>query len=108
MKVSHAFTLIGVGVCAVGIAATQGCSSGSSTPSGDGGTTARNPPPAKPSGPTTTSTTEHNYALAKLYLGDTDRGGVASQTAWKTYGFDIDHKVTTKDSTDVCTLASGA
>jgi len=108
MKVSHAITLFGLAVGAFGAAATQGCSSSSSSPAGDGGTGSSNTPPAKPSGPTTTSTTEHNYALAKLYLGDTDRSGVASQTAWKSYGYNIDGKITTKDSTDVCTLAAGA
>jgi hypothetical protein len=46
--------------------------------------------------------------MTKLYLGATDRSGVASQTAWKPYGLNIDGKVTTRDSTDVCRLANGA
>jgi hypothetical protein len=107
MKVSHAITLVGLGVGALGIAATQGCSSSSS--SGGGGPTETGivPPPA-PTGPTTTSTQEHNFALHKIYLGDTDRTGVINNSAWKSYGYNIDGKISTKDSTDVCTLTSGA
>ncbi len=48
------------------------------------------------------------FAFNKFFFGDTDRMGVSSQTAWKQYGADIDHKTTDRNSTDVCTLASGA
>ncbi len=109
MKVTHAITLVGLGIGAVGIAATQGCSSSSSTPAGDAGTgggTGITPP--KPTGPATTVTAEHNFAMSKLYLGDTDRAGVSNQLAWKAFGYNLDNKITTKDSTDVCGLASGA
>jgi hypothetical protein len=34
--------------------------------------------------------------------------GVANANAWKSYGYNLDNKVTTLSSTDVCTLASGA
>jgi hypothetical protein len=108
MKVSHAVTLVGLGIGAVGMVASQGCSSPSSPAAGDGGTAGTSIEPPTPTGGATTVTAEHNYALSKLYLGDTDRAGVSSQTAWKAYGFDIDHKISTKDSTDVCSLASGA
>jgi len=47
-------------------------------------------------------------AIKKFYLGDTDRMGVASQTAWKKYGMNLDGKTTDRLSTDVCTLATGA
>ncbi len=109
MKVSHAITLVGLCMGASGVAATQGCSSSSTTtPAGDGGTTGTSITPPQPTGPATTVTTEHNFALSKLYLGDTDRAGVSSQTAWKAFGYNIDSKISTKDSTDVCGLASGA
>ena len=67
-------------------------------------------PPTPPSGaaPHPMGTTPHDYALHRLYLGDTGRTGVASSDAWKSLGYNIDDLVTTKLSTDVCTLAAGA
>lgn len=47
-------------------------------------------------------------AIRSLYLGDTDRKGKASTTAWKGYGFNLDGKISTKDSTDLCKPAAGA
>jgi hypothetical protein len=49
-----------------------------------------------------------NFAFRHYYLGDTDRTGVTSSTAWRQLGTNIDGKVTTATSTDVCTLAAGA
>jgi hypothetical protein len=46
-------------------------------------------------------------AIKKLYVGDTDRNGVASAVAWKSYGVNLDGKTTDSTSTDVCTLAAG-
>jgi hypothetical protein len=63
--------------------------------------------PAAPSGGTPTSKS-HNYAMHKLYMGDSDRTGVTSADAWKSFGYNLDNLVTTKDSTDVCKLAAGA
>jgi hypothetical protein len=85
----------------------------STPPSGD---TCQSPgvsctlPPGAPSGatPPAGSTSPHNYALHKLYLGDTDRTGVASSEAWQGFGYNLDDRVTTAASTDVCTLAAGA
>jgi hypothetical protein len=60
-------------------------------------------PPTKPSGGTP-ATTPHNFAVRTLYLG-TDRNGTPDlNNAWKSYGFDLDGRVTTAQSTDVCTL----
>jgi hypothetical protein len=50
----------------------------------------------------------HNYAVHKLYLGDTDRLGVTNPNAWRALGYDLDGKITTQSSTDVCTLSAGA
>lgn len=47
-------------------------------------------------------------AIHKLYLGDTDRQGKSGATAWKDFGFDLDGKISTKDSTDLCKPAAGA
>ena len=49
-----------------------------------------------------------NFAFRQYYLGDTDRTGVSSSTAWQEFGANIDGKVTTASSTDVCTLSAGA
>ncbi len=53
-------------------------------------------------GPTTT------FAVRDVFLGESDRNGVLSATAWKSFGRNVDGLVTTKSSTDVCTLFSGA
>jgi hypothetical protein len=74
------------------------------------------PPPPAPGGPpvappdagTTTTTTEQNFATKTLFMGDTDRNGVANLNAWKSFGYDMDGKTTTAVSTDVCTLFAGA
>jgi hypothetical protein len=105
MKLSHGLTLAGIGIGTfVTLAALQGCSSSSSPAS----TSSVGGPPAKPSGPATTSTEEHNFALQTLFLGDQDRSGVTSQTAWKSFGYNLDGKVSTASSSDVCTLQAGA
>jgi len=46
-------------------------------------------------------------AIKKLYLGDTDRQGAKSATAWKNFGFNLDGKVSTPDSTDLCKPRAG-
>jgi hypothetical protein len=121
MKLSHGLGLTGLGlfgaVLAVsglgmtGVACSS--SSGGGSSSGGSGDTCANAsngcivqPPA-PSGGSPTSAS-HNYAVHTLYLGDTDRTGVTNSAAWKAYGYNLDNLVTTKSSTDVCTLYAGA
>jgi hypothetical protein len=105
MKFSRAWVLAGVGVSALGLSmAVQGCSSSSPTSSGAG----RVPPTLPPGSPQTSTQAEHNYALHKLFLGDTDRNGVTNLNAWMDYGYNLDEKITTRDSTDVCQLAANA
>jgi hypothetical protein len=110
MKLFGAYGLAGaIGVCAAGVALGIGCSSSTSSPAGggpDAGPALGVPP--QPGGSTTTSMTPHNYALHKLYLGDTTRAGQQSDTAWASYGYNLDNKNTTRASTDVCALVSGA
>jgi hypothetical protein len=71
-----------------------------STP--DAGVTGQ--PPAM-TGPPTTSTQTHNFAIHHLYLGDDDPNPAytADPNAWKSIGYDLDGKVTTASSRDVCT-----
>jgi hypothetical protein len=65
-------------------------------------------PPAPPAGDLIPGGRPHNYALMQLFMGDTDRNGSPSPTAWQSFGYDLDGKVTTTSSTDVCTLLAGA
>jgi hypothetical protein len=46
-------------------------------------------------------------AIRKLYLGDTDRTGAKSASAWKNFGFNIDGKVSVETSTDLCKPRAG-
>jgi len=102
-----------------------GSSSGVTTSSSDGGSTSSSSssggdlcaqlppsvciePPTPPIGQTTSLTTPHNYAVHKLYLGDTDRAGIPSVNAWDSFGYDLDGKLTVAASTDVCALVAGA
>ncbi len=48
------------------------------------------------------------FAVDRLFLGDVDRAGVATDVAWRGFGFNLDHETTTRTSTNVCTLAQGA
>jgi hypothetical protein len=48
------------------------------------------------------------FAFRHYYLGDTDRQGNSSQTAWMEFGVDVDGLVTTALSTNVCTLTAGS
>ncbi len=105
MKLARTVTLVGLGLLAVGYLGVTACSSSSS---GGGTTGSVGGPPAKPAAPATTSTTQHTYALNALLLGDTDRGGNPSTTAWKKFGYNIDGKVSDKTSADVCKGAAGA
>jgi len=43
------------------------------------------------------------FAISKLFLGDTDRDGTPNKVSgWKQYGFDLDHKISTALSVDLC------
>jgi hypothetical protein len=79
---------------------------GSLADAGDGGDAA---PPDSPIDhqtiPTGAVTT---FAVHDVFMGESDRQGVPSTTAWKNFGRNVDGLVTTKSSTDVCTLTAGA
>jgi len=107
MKLLKVLSVIGVcGAVALGVAAQQGCSSDDS--SSGGSTTAGAQPPEKPNAPATTSTDVRVFAVQNLLFGDADRAtGAASGDAWKKYGYNLDNKISTSKSTDVCTPAEG-
>jgi hypothetical protein len=64
--------------------------------------------PMPPDAGITTSTSVSTFAVTQLLLGETDRDGGASTNAWKELGYDLDGRVTTMDSSGVCTLQLGA
>lgn len=59
--------------------------------------------PPKPSGDPTTSADLTTFAVDRIFLGDSNRSGTSSNTAWMDFGYDIDEHITFKGSTDVCT-----
>ena len=65
-------------------------------------------PPAKPNAPASTATGLRTFAIRSLYIGETTRAGVLSATAWKSFGYNLDGKVTNSQSTDVCQRLPGA
>ncbi len=64
-------------------------------------------PPPPPADATTTATTPMNFAIRKLYLGDHDFSGKSDPNAWESFGYNIDGKITTAASKNVCTLHAG-
>ncbi len=97
------FSIVAVGIASatlLGVASFWGGCSATQSSTDGGSTSSAGTPPVRPSGPVTTNTTTHNYALRKLFLGD-------SQT-WKGYGYNLDGKSTTSASTDVCTRYADA
>ncbi len=105
--------------CAAALSCSLGCGSSSRADAGadsgpasvplgpGGGPCACNLPPSPPQAGATGGR-PHDYALRTLYLGDTDRDGSPSATAWESYGYNLDGLLTTPTSTDVCTLVAGA
>ncbi len=65
-------------------------------------------PPPKPADNPATGTAATTLAVSKLYLGDTDRQGNASPTAWKKYGYNLDGLISTKTGANHCKLVAGA
>jgi hypothetical protein len=107
MKLASTLSMLAIGLGVTTLAATPGCGSDDNGSSSGGTTTAGKSPPA-PSGDPTTATDERTFALNALHLGEADRSGAVNPNAWKSYGFDLDGKTTTRDSTDVCERQQGA
>jgi hypothetical protein len=77
---------------------------------GAGGTPVAHNEPPEPgpiSAPDGTGTTV--FAIQRLFVGGTDPDGTPNATnGWKQYGYDIDGKVSTAESTDLCKPRNGA
>src|SRR5678815_3282148 len=61
------------------------------------------PPDAPDAGPVL-DTALMTFAIDSVQLGDS----TITSSAWEQFGFDIDGKLTSKTSTDVCTPSAGA
>ena len=86
-----------------------GCGSDteSTTPPAGGDQTGTQPPEAPAAG-TPGDGAGVVLAVSKLYLGDTNRDGSPNTSnGWKDYGFNLDRKISTKESTDLCQPAGG-
>lgn len=114
------FILSGLAVAALALAACGGSTdttgeggSGGGTGGAGGGTggeaptgDAKKPPKAGPEQPGDGAGV--TLAIRKLYLGDTDRNDKPSPSAWKDFGYDLDNKISTATSKDLCKPAAGA
>ncbi|MBK8257353.1 MAG: hypothetical protein IPK82_32345 [Polyangiaceae bacterium] len=107
-----AFTALGLSACDGSVESTgtggSGGGTGGSTTSGSGATSDVGIQPPDPGPEAPGDGTDTVLAIRKLYLGDTDRDGNSSTSAWKEFGFDLDGKVSTKDSKDLCKPVAGA
>jgi hypothetical protein len=111
---SRFILLAGFAIAAVSLSAcggssnsSDGGSAGSTGSGGSGGSDPGNVPPD--AGPMKAGDGSGAVlAIHKLYLGDTDRAGKTSSTAWKGFGYNLDGKISTKDSTDLCKPQQGA
>lgn len=101
MTRTRLLTLLSAGSLASLVAMAQGCSSTTETP-----VVVTKRPPVRTGSPTSDTSTK-TFAVQTLYLGDAPRNNPASSDAWKKFGYDLDGKITTKDSTDVCKLPPG-
>src|SRR5262249_1183593 len=106
-------SLVALPVAVIGGGALGLGACGSTSPSTtamDSGTPMALPgqPPPRPAAPMTGFSTERNFAMREVFLGDADRSYKSDSSAWQSFGFNIDGKITTKDSTDVCTAGGSA
>ncbi len=83
---------------------------GSAGAGGNGGSTSSGGPPSHPPPPPDDGVPGdgpgYAFVFTKVFWGDTDRDGTPSDTAWRQYGYDLDGKISTEQSTDLCQPAS--
>lgn len=101
------FALVGLSTIVLA-SALAACSSESGETDGLVDQTGAIPPAAPTDAPAPNGSENVVFAVSKLYLGDTDRAGTESTTAWKSFGYNLDGKISTKDSTDLCKPVEGA
>jgi hypothetical protein len=111
----------GMAASLLGLVAMVNCGGGTSTNQGGGGSTnsgtttgtggstggtdpgTSNVPPTAPPATAPDGSGATTFAIKKLYLGDTKPDGTSDATSgWKYYGYNLDGKISTKTSTDLC------
>ncbi len=113
MKLGAALPLIGLGAGVATFAATQGCGGDSDNGGGKATDQTGKTVPAEEGAPTA-ATEERVFALNSISLGEADRAGVKNKDAWKSYGYNLDGRITTvqgatsPDLERVCKRAQGA
>jgi hypothetical protein len=74
----------------------------------DVSTVSAQPPPPPASHPADGSGTT-SLVITRWYFGDVDRDGTVDRTdGWRQFGYDIDHRISTASSTDLCQPNAGA
>ena len=112
MKLGAALTVIGLGVGVATFAVTQGCGGDSDSGGNEPGQIGKVPPPAE--GAPTQATDERTFAVDSIALGEADRAGVKNANAWKSYGYNLDGRITnvtgasSPDLARVCKRTQGA
>lgn len=97
----------GGGAAGSGGTVYDGGTGGSGGAGAGGGTSATPPPPpANPAPPDGSS--DVVFATRRIFWGDTNPNGSADPSAWKQFGFDLDGKISTGKSTDLCKPRPGA
>jgi hypothetical protein len=77
-------------------------------PVGGGGSTGTGiqpPPPPQGAGPG--DGPGYAFEVTKLFMGGMDRNGAPNPAAWKQYGYDLDHRVSTESDPGVCKPSAG-
>ncbi len=97
----------GLSLVALGGLVAVGCGSSTEDPAPAPVGTSKEPP-AKPADGVKGDGDGQVFAVQKLFLGDTDRAGSPKPTAWENYGYNLDGKISTAASTDVCKPRAGA
>jgi hypothetical protein len=64
-------------------------------------------PPGPPDGAPNADGSGQAYAVSKLYLGGSRKDGTPDPNAWKDIGYNLDKKISTAESTDLCRPAAG-
>lgn len=100
-------TFLVAGLAATGILSAIACSSSTTEPPATTEPTGL-PPEAGPQKAPPADAPTRVYAINKLFLGSTDRNGKTNKSsAWKEYGFNLDGKVSTEASKDLCKPHAG-
>src|SRR5262245_23512873 len=100
----------GVSAIVLALSGIANCGGNTTGTGGAGGMAVKHAePPAPPAMKPGDGSGSVTFAISKLYLGDTDPDGTPDKAnGWKHFGYDLDGKVSTATSTDLCKTRNGA